>query len=161
MELGISSGEIAKSMEKIHISLADLCIRLRKIHICFEEIYKFFSPTTQPAHVSERVGPKQRRRARGLGAKPVSNVARRLNVRTQVPSVGALGFREVLPMIHAFQADETGRRQLPSDPTPRPGGDETGPSKPSVKRPDSKNILDRMKRVDPDQAKRYRQRSGQ
>ncbi len=64
-------------------------------------------------------------------------------------------------MIHEFRADETGRRQLPSDPTPRPGGDETGPSKPSVKRPDSKNILDRMKRVDPDQAKRYRQRSGQ
>ena len=60
-----------------------------------------------------------------------------------------------------FQADETGRRQLPSDPMPRPGGDESGPSKPSVKRPDSKNILDRMKRVDPEQAKRYRQRSGE
>ena len=64
-------------------------------------------------------------------------------------------------MTHEFLADETGRRQLPSDPTPRPGGDETGPGKPSVKRPDSKNLLDRMKRVDPDQAKRYRQRSGE
>ncbi|HEX8465495.1 MAG TPA: ubiquitin-like protein UBact [Abditibacterium sp.] len=60
-----------------------------------------------------------------------------------------------------FKADETGRRQLPSDPMPRPGGDGDGPTKPGVKRPDSKNILDRMKRVDPEQAKRYRQRSGQ
>ena len=60
-----------------------------------------------------------------------------------------------------FQADESGRRQLPSDPMERPGGDDSGPSKPNVKRPDSKNLLDRMKRVDPDQAKRYRQRSGQ
>ena len=41
----------------------------------------------------------------------------------------------------------------------RDGGD--GPSKPDVKRPESRNILDRMKRVDPNQAKRYRQRSGQ
>ncbi len=60
-----------------------------------------------------------------------------------------------------FKADETGRRQLPSDPMPRPGGDGDGPSKSGVKRPDSKNILDRMKRVDPEQAKRYRQRSGE
>lgn len=60
-----------------------------------------------------------------------------------------------------FKADETGRRQLPSDPMPRPGGDGDGPTKPGVKRPDSKNILDRMKRVDPEQAKRYRQRSGE
>ena len=60
-----------------------------------------------------------------------------------------------------FKADETGRRQLPSDPMPRPGGDSDGPTKPGVKRPDSKNILDRMKRVDPEQAKRYRQRSGE
>ena len=32
-----------------------------------------------------------------------------------------------------IQADETGRRQLPADPMPRPGGDESGPSKPGVK----------------------------
>jgi hypothetical protein len=63
--------------------------------------------------------------------------------------------------MNIIHADETGRRQLPSDPLPRPGGDESGPAKPSVKRPDSKNILDRMKRVDPEQAKRYRQRSGE
>lgn len=61
-----------------------------------------------------------------------------------------------------FRADETGRRQLPNDPISRPGGDDSGgPSKPQVKRPDSKQLLERMKRVDPEQAKRYRQRSGQ
>ncbi len=53
------------------------------------------------------------------------------------------------------------RRELPNDPITRPGGDGDGPTKPGVKRPDSKNLLDRMKRVDPDQAKRYRQRSGE
>lgn len=41
-------------------------------------------------------------------------------------------------------------------------GDEGGPSKPDVRRPEGGNeLLRRMKKVDPDQAKRYRQRSGQ
>lgn len=48
----------------------------------------------------------------------------------------------------------------PLDPV-RKSGDGDGPSKPDVKRPESRNILDRMKRVDPNQAKKYRQRSGQ
>ena len=43
----------------------------------------------------------------------------------------------------------------------RKQGEGDGPSKPDVKRPESRNILDRMKRVDPDQAKRYRQRCGE
>jgi hypothetical protein len=61
-----------------------------------------------------------------------------------------------------FNAEETQRRPLPAEPLPRPGGDDSGgPTKPQVKRPDSRQLLDRMKRVDPDQAKRYRQRSGQ
>ena len=62
-----------------------------------------------------------------------------------------------------FQSDdETMRRPLPSDPLQKPGGDpDSGPSKPKVSRPDTRQLLDRMKRVDPDQAKRYRQRSGQ
>jgi hypothetical protein len=61
-----------------------------------------------------------------------------------------------------FQAYESGRRQAPANPISRPGGDDSGgPAKPQVKRPDSKQLLERMKRVDPDQAKRYRQRSGQ
>lgn len=64
---------------------------------------------------------------------------------------------------NTFQADDEGlRRQLPSEPLQKPGGDDSGgPSKPKVNRPDTRQLLDRMKRVDPDQAKRYRQRSGQ
>ena len=40
--------------------------------------------------------------------------------------------------------------------------DEDGPSKPELERPSKPNPLaERLKRVDPDQAKKYRQRSGQ
>jgi len=48
----------------------------------------------------------------------------------------------------------------PMDPTKK-GGDETGPTRPDVDRPDRSDLLKRMKRVDPDQARRYRQRSGE
>ncbi|RYG43852.1 ubiquitin-like protein UBact, partial [bacterium] len=42
------------------------------------------------------------------------------------------------------------------------GGDETGPSAPDIRRPEGGNeLLRRMKKVDPDQAKKYRQRSGE
>lgn len=41
------------------------------------------------------------------------------------------------------------------------GGNDDGPKVPDVKRPDGKNLLERMKRVDPNAAKRYRQRAGQ
>ena len=63
--------------------------------------------------------------------------------------------------MESFHADETMRRPLPSDPIQKPGGDDGGPSAPKVQRPDTKRLLERMKRVDPEQAKRYRQRSGQ
>lgn len=56
--------------------------------------------------------------------------------------------------------DRLTRPMTPVDPI-RKNGDGDGPTKPDVKRPETRNILDRMKRVDPDQAKRYRQRSGQ
>ena len=48
----------------------------------------------------------------------------------------------------------------PSDPL-RKEGDGGGPGKPDVSRPDTSDLLRRMKRVDPDAAKRYRQRSGE
>jgi len=60
-----------------------------------------------------------------------------------------------------LRADETQRRQLPSNPISKPGGDDSGPSAPAVKKPDTRQLLDRMKRVDPEQAKKYRQRSGE
>lgn len=41
-------------------------------------------------------------------------------------------------------------------------GDDSGPSAPKIGKPDAPNeLLKRMKKVDPDQAKKYRQRSGQ
>jgi hypothetical protein len=51
---------------------------------------------------------------------------------------------------------------LPGSPEPitRPG-DDSGPKSPDVKRPDPSDLLKRMRRVDPEQAKRYRQRSGE
>lgn len=44
---------------------------------------------------------------------------------------------------------------------PQPDGGDDGPSRPDVSRPDTRRLLERMKRVDPRQARRYRQRSGQ
>jgi hypothetical protein len=59
-----------------------------------------------------------------------------------------------------IHADRTTRRFEPEP--ERKLGDDSGPSKPDVKRPTGPNeLLKRMKRVDPDQAKKYRQRSGQ
>ena len=41
-------------------------------------------------------------------------------------------------------------------------GDDDAPSKPDIGRPGQPNeLLKRMKKIDPDQAKKYRQRSGQ
>ena len=60
-----------------------------------------------------------------------------------------------------LQADDRLRRQAPLPPD-RKHADESGPGKPDVQKPSGDNeLLRRMKRVDPDQAKRYRQRSGQ
>lgn len=42
-----------------------------------------------------------------------------------------------------------------------PGREESGPSRPDVSRPGRDNILKRMKRVDPKQSEKYRQRTGQ
>ncbi len=41
---------------------------------------------------------------------------------------------------------------------PSPGG---GPTTPNVDRPNVDDLLKKMRKVDPDQAKRYRQRTGQ
>jgi len=46
--------------------------------------------------------------------------------------------------------------------TPSPsGGGGDGPAAPKVDKPNVEELLKRMKKVDPDQAKRYRQRTGQ
>jgi hypothetical protein len=41
------------------------------------------------------------------------------------------------------------------------GGGGEGPKPPQVEKPDTKELLERMRKVDPDQARRYRQRTGQ
>jgi hypothetical protein len=64
---------------------------------------------------------------------------------------------ETMPMT---DDDRATRPVAPADPL-RKDGDDTGPSKPDVQRPDRSDLLKRMKRVDPDQARRYRQRSGE
>jgi hypothetical protein len=45
--------------------------------------------------------------------------------------------------------------------TPGHGGGGEGPSAPKVDKPNTEELLKRMRKVDPDQAKRYRQRTGQ
>ena len=51
------------------------------------------------------------------------------------------------------------RREKKQEPTP--DREETGPSRPDVSRPGRDKIFKRMKRVDPKQSERYRQRTGQ
>jgi hypothetical protein len=41
------------------------------------------------------------------------------------------------------------------------GGGGEGPRSPQVEKPSTEELLKRMRKVDPDQAKRYRQRTGQ
>lgn len=54
------------------------------------------------------------------------------------------------------------RLQKPSSPGTKRLSEEGGPKAPTVKKPGGGNeLLKRMKQVDPDQAKKYRQRSGQ
>ena len=59
-----------------------------------------------------------------------------------------------------IKGEERIQRPVPQEPFTRPGGDD-GPKSPNVKRPDPSDLLKRMRRVDPEQARRYRQRSGQ
>ncbi len=52
------------------------------------------------------------------------------------------------------------QRPIPQDPLTKPGDDD-GPRTPNVPKPDTERLLERMRRVDPRQAQRYRQRSGE
>ncbi len=44
---------------------------------------------------------------------------------------------------------------------PGGGGDDSAPNAPNVDKPNVNDLLKRMKKVDPDTAKRYRQRTGE
>ena len=71
------------------------------------------------------------------------------------------GSCKAMPLI--LLSDMPERTQRPTGPAPweRKEGGGDGPKSPDVKKPDTKSILERMRRVDPDQARRYRQRTGQ
>ena len=55
------------------------------------------------------------------------------------------------------------RIQKPVEPVPwgPKQGDGDGPRSPDISRPDTKDLLKKMRKVDPNQSKRYRQRTGQ
>jgi Prokaryotic ubiquitin-like protein UBact len=56
------------------------------------------------------------------------------------------------------------RRERPLDPIPKPPGpkdDDAGPRQPEPGSPSRDNLLKRMRKVDPKQAERYRQRTGE
>jgi hypothetical protein len=55
------------------------------------------------------------------------------------------------------------RTQKPIDPVPwaPKQGDGVVPRSPDISRPDTKDLLKKMRKVDPNQSKRYRQRTGQ
>ena len=52
-------------------------------------------------------------------------------------------------------------RQLSPAPWERKETDDVGPKRPDAEAPDTKELLKKMRRVDPNQARRYRQRTGQ
>ncbi len=58
---------------------------------------------------------------------------------------------------------ELERKQRDVKPIGPDGGDgnDDGPKRQDVKRPDTQELLKRMRRVDKDQSRRYRQRTGQ
>ena len=56
------------------------------------------------------------------------------------------------------------RRDSPMDPLPKPAAppeEGGGPKRPETGSPDKDNLLKRMRKVDPKQAERYRQRTGE
>lgn len=77
--------------------------------------------------------------------------------------------RPVHQMICEFSADVPKYPQIMPDqsqksrpvPPSGPGGGGDGPSAPKVDKPNVDELLKRMRKVDPDQARRYRQRTGQ
>jgi hypothetical protein len=53
------------------------------------------------------------------------------------------------------------RVQKPAAPWGPKQGDGDGPRSPDISRPDTRDLLKKMRKVDPNQSKRYRQRTGQ
>jgi hypothetical protein len=74
------------------------------------------------------------------------------------PGPGAqLAFQRFIPNV--FRMPE--RVQKPPMPWGPKQGDGDGPRSPDISRPDTRDLLKKMRKVDPNQSKRYRQRTGQ
>ncbi len=59
-----------------------------------------------------------------------------------------------------IRAEDRLTRPMPASPDRK--SEDAGPKSPDITRPDGPNeLMRRLKKVDPDQAKKYRQRSGQ
>ena len=68
------------------------------------------------------------------------------------------------PSIENTQFPSLERRERPLDPGPRPPSPQeegSGPKRPETGSPEKDNLMKRMRRVDPKQAERYRQRTGE
>ena len=76
---------------------------------------------------------------------------------TTAPAGGQLAFR--LFISNLFRMPE--RIQKPAVPWGPKQGDGDGPRSPDISRPDTRDLLKKMRKVDPNQSKRYRQRTGQ
>ena len=55
------------------------------------------------------------------------------------------------------------RKERPIDPISKPSGpgEESGPKRPETDSPSRDNLMKRMRKVDPKQAEKYRQRTGE
>ena len=54
------------------------------------------------------------------------------------------------------------RKPAPAEPWEKKEGDDgDGPRRPKVTKPDTRELLKRMRKVDPNQSRRYRQRTGE
>ena len=63
-----------------------------------------------------------------------------------------------------FSNPQLERRERPADPLSKPPGpteESGGPRRPDVDGPGKEKLLERMRKVDPKQAERYRQRTGE
>lgn len=56
---------------------------------------------------------------------------------------------------------DTIQKPRPPLPAPGPSGGGDGPREPKIEKPNTEDLLKRMRKVDPDQARRYRQRTGE
>jgi hypothetical protein len=64
-------------------------------------------------------------------------------------------------MIYPYVFRMPERVQKPPVPWGPKQGEGGGPKSPDISRPDTQDLLKKMRKVDPNQSKRYRQRTGQ